>query len=432
MTAFSRAAACADRLLKQITTTLRMEELEKLAADRREEEIRRAVAVLLDRETDPLEPPEREQVTQIIVDEVLGLGPLEELLRDPTVTDILVNAPDEVYIEREGVLEESPVRFRDGRHVRRVIERIVGRVGRRIDDLSPLVDARLPDGSRVNAVIPPLAVKSPTLSVRRFGERPLQLDDLLARDTLTSEMADFLNACVRAKLNIIISGGTGTGKTTLLNVLSRAISQRERVITIEDTVELRLQQRHVVGLESRPPNLDGKGEVTMRHLVRNALRMRPDRIIVGECRGGEALDMLQAMNTGHEGSMTTLHANSPRDALTRLETMLMMGGVENLPIRVMRRMIVSAINLLVHVDRMQGGGRKISEITEVVGMEGDIITTQELFVFSRQGVDEQGRARGWFETTGVRPKFAERLKSIGVDLPVQWFQRRTPLGQRAS
>lgn len=408
---------------------LRMEELEKIAPDKREVEVRRLIAHVLDNQSEPHPSVEREQITQTVVDELLGLGPIEKLLRDSTITDILVNAPDQVYVERDGMLQESTIRFRDERHIRRIIDRVVGRVGRRIDEFSPLVDTRLPDGSRVNAVIAPLAVKGPTLSIRRFGDRPLQMDDLLTRQSLSSEMALLLDACVRARLNMIISGGTGSGKTTLLNVLSGAVPETQRIITIEDTVELKLQQRHVVPLESRPANLDGRGEVTMRHLVRNALRMRPDRIIVGECRGGEALDMLQAMNTGHEGSMTTLHANSPRDALTRLETMLMVGGLENLPVKVMRRMIVAAIHVLVHVDRLQGGGRKLTEITEVVGMEGDIITTQEIFVFRQEGVDEQGRARGQFETTGVRPKFAERLKSIGVELPVHWFQRRVLPGR---
>ena len=425
----SRIRECADRLHRELDDKLRSEELEGLADKERRMQVRQVVEYLLDGKPVELTDSERERVVEMLIDDVVGLGPIESLLRDRSISDILVNAPNEVYIERAGRLEEVDVRFRDEKHLLRVIDRIVAGAGRRIDDVTPMVDARLPNGSRVNAVIPPLAVKGPTISIRCFSETPLRLADLLELGTLSPEMAFLLRACVEARLNIIISGGTGSGKTTLLNVLSGAIPERERIVTIEDTTELQLQQRHLVSLEARPANLDGQREVTQQQLVRNALRMRPDRIIVGESRGAEALDMLQAMNTGHEGSMTTLHANSPRDGLTRLETMLMMGGLSNVPIRVLRRQIVSAIHVLVHIDRLPGGSRKVTEISEVVGMEGDIVTTQEIFVYRRIGVDDQGNARGHFETTGVRPIFAARLSAMGIDVPIEWFQGRVRFGE---
>jgi pilus assembly protein CpaF len=354
---------------------------------------------------------------------MLGLGPLEKLLRDVSISDILVNGPDQVYVERQGTLTESPVRFRDEEHLLEIIRRIVHKVGRHVSKASPMVDARLPDGSRINAIIPPLAVRGPVLSIRRFGARPLRLDDLLQYQALTQEIAWLLEAAVKARLNILISGGTGSGKTTLLNVLSSFIPNGDRVITIEDAAELQLQQRHVVSLETRPPNMEGTGAVSMRDLVRNALRMRPDRIVVGECRGAEVMDMLQAMNTGHSGSMSTLHANSPRDVLARLEMMLMMSEVE-LPLHALRQAIASAIDLIVQVDRLPGGARRIMNVTEVVGMERDIICSQDLFIFQRAGLDAAGRACGHFEATGIRPTFMPRIANAGVELPPNLFQAR--------
>jgi pilus assembly protein CpaF len=361
-----------------------------------------------------------------LLDELLGLGPLERLLREPGAGDVLVNGPADVWVERGGQLHPAAVRFRDADHLLQVIDRIVARVGRRIDESSPMVDARLPDGSRVNAVIPPLSLKGPALSIRRFPATPLTLTALLDLQALTPEMAMVLEAAVKGKLNVVVSGGTGSGKTTLLNTLSAFIPEGERVITIEGAAELRLQQRHVLPLETRPPNLDGKGAVTMRDLVRNALRMRPDRILIGECRGPEALDMLQAMNSGHEGSLTTLHANGPRDALTRLETMLLMAGFD-MPLRALRRQITAAIHLIVQAERLQGGARRVTSMTEVVGMEGDVIVTQEFFVYQQLGVDALGRAHGQFATTGVRPAFAARLKAAGLELPVHLFAQRVLL-----
>jgi pilus assembly protein CpaF len=345
------------------------------------------------------------------------------LLRQPGTGDVLVNGPHDVWVERGGRLEPSPVRFRDEAHLLAIIDRIVARVGRRIDDSCPMVDARLPDGSRFNAIIGPLSLKGPALSIRRFSATPLTMDRLIELGALTSEMARLLAAAVRGKLNVVVSGGTGSGKTTLLNALSAYIPDHERVITIEDAAELRLQQRHVLPLEARPPNLDGKNGVGMRELVRNALRMRPDRIIVGECRGPEALDMLQAMNSGHEGSLTTLHANGPRDALTRLETMLLMAGFD-MPIKALRRQIQSALDLVVQAERLAGGARRVTAVTEVVGMEGDVIVTQDLFVYQQVGVDSLGRAQGQFTATGVRPAFAARLQAAGQELPPGLFMQR--------
>jgi pilus assembly protein CpaF len=412
-----------ERVLGRLTRQLDLEELKKLPADRRTDSLRAVVEKLLDRDKSPLTTGERGAVAQDVLDEILGLGPLEKLLRDPANSDILVNGPHEVFVERRGQLQESAVRFRDHDHLLQIIERIVSRVGRRIDETNPLVDARLPDGSRVNAIIPPLALKGPTLSIRRFGTQPLQLEDLLKSQALTPEMAVFLEAAVKCRLNVVISGGTGSGKTTLLNALSRMIPNDERIVTIEDAAELKLQQRHVVPLETRPANVEGKGAVTMRDLVRNALRMRPDRIVIGECRGPEAFDMLQAMNSGQEGSLTTLHANSARDALSRLETMMMMAGFE-LPIRALRRQMASAVQLIVQAERLQGGARKLTGVTEIVGMEGDIIVSQDIFAYQQQGLDEDGRAQGRFVTTGVGPLCARRLKTAGAELPSHMFAQR--------
>jgi pilus assembly protein CpaF len=414
------------RLHGRLSQSLDLNTLQGLPEGRRRGELRPLVAALLDREAPELSTADREEVTADLLDDLLALGPLERLLRDDTIGDILVNGPHEAYVERGGRLEEVSVHFRDAEHLMQILERIAARVGRRIDDGLPMLDARLPDGSRVNAIIPPLALKGPTLSIRRFGTAPLTLEDLLRFQALTPEMASFLEGAVRSKLNVIVSGGTGSGKTTLLNTLSRFIPEEERIVTIEDAAELRLQQRHVVPLETRAPNVDGKGGVTTRDLVRNALRMRPDRVVIGECRGAESLDMLQAMNSGHEGSLTTLHANSPRDALTRLETMMLMGGFE-IPLKALRRQITSAIHLIVQAERLQGGPRRVTSVTEVIGMEGDVIVTQDAFVFQQQGVDANGKAHGQFQTTGVRPKCMQRLAACGIELPANLFVQRVLL-----
>jgi pilus assembly protein CpaF len=414
------------RVLGKLTQKLDLEELKRLPDDRRAGSLRPVVETLLDRDNAAVTRREREDLVQDVLDEILGLGPLERLLRDQTNSDILVNGPREVYVERAGRLQESAVHFRDNDHLLQIIERIVSRVGRRIDDSHPLVDARLPDGSRVNAIVPPLALKGPTLSIRRFGAEQLQLEDLLRLQAVTPEMAVFFEAAVRGRLNIVISGGTGSGKTTLLNALSRLIPNDERIVTIEDAAELKLQQRHVVPLETRPENMDGKGAVTMRDLVRNALRMRPDRIVIGECRGPEAFDMLQAMNSGHEGSLTTLHANSPRDTLSRLETLMMMAGFD-IPIKALRRHIASAVQLIIQAERSPGGARKVTSVTELVGMEGDIIASQEIFAYHQKGIDEDGHAHGQFVTTGVRPHTARRLKVAGAELPTHMFAQRVLL-----
>ena len=386
-----------------------------------EEDMQEFVSAELDeamaRETIQLTPEERRALAAQIRDDILGFGPVQMYLEDPTVTEIMVNAEEAIYIERDGKLIETDTRFMSRQHLRRVIDRIVAQVGRRIDESSPMVDARLPDGSRVNAIIPPLAVDGPVLTIRLFAKDPFQMEDLVALGTSTPLVAELLWAAVSGKLNVIVSGGTGTGKTTLLNVISSFIPSGERIVTIEDAVELQLHQRHVIRLESRPPNVERRGEVTIRDLVRNALRMRPDRIIVGEARGGEALDMLQAMNTGHEGSMSTIHANSPRDALARLETMMLMAGVD-LPSRAIREQVSSALDLIVHLSRMRDGSRRITKVTEVVGLEGDTITTQDIFEFDYSaGVDDSGRFLGTIAPTGIRPRFTERLKDIGIDLP---------------
>jgi len=394
-----------------------------LASDALRRDIRRVVEHLCDTENPLLNRMERERLIDEILDETLGFGPLETLLKDPTISDILVNGPKCVYVERRGKLEKSDVVFRDNEHLLQIIDRIVSKVGRRVDETSPMVDARLPDGSRVNAIIPPIALDGASLSIRRFGTNPLKLEDLLNYKAFTPEMAMLMEACIKARMNVIISGGTGSGKTTLLNTLSSFIPNDERVITIEDAAELQLQQEHVVRLETRPANIEGKGAVQCRDLVRNALRMRPERIIIGECRAGETLDMLQAMNTGHAGSMTTLHANTVRDALARLETMIMMAGFE-LPMKAMRTQIASAVDLIIQVNRLQGGPRRILSLTEVMNMEQDVIIMQEIFRYKQVGIDQNGRAYGQFEATGVRPGFVNRLESKGVKLPSNMFQER--------
>jgi pilus assembly protein CpaF len=364
---------------------------------------------------------DRIRVTEEVSDEILGYGPLEPFLRDREVTEIMVNGADQIYIERGGQLHEVEAAFSDDQHLRRTIEKIVGRVGRRIDESSPMVDARLPDGSRINAVIAPVALDGPMLTIRKFAADPLGVEDLVSYGTMTASTAGLLEACLRGRLNVLISGGTGSGKTTTLNVLSSFIPNNERIVTIEDAAELQLRQEHVVRLESRPSNIEGKGEITVRHLLRNSLRMRPDRIIIGEVRDGAALDMLQAMNTGHDGSLTTLHANSPRDALSRLETMVLMGGVE-LPAKAIREQAASAIDLIVHQSRLRDGTRRITHITEVTGMESDVITLQDLFTFDfHAGVDEQGRFRGSLQSTGIRPVFIQRLADQGIHLHPQLF-----------
>jgi pilus assembly protein CpaF len=389
-------------------------------------EIRGVVEHLCDTENPLLNRTERQRLVEEILDETFGLGPLELLLKDPKISDIMINGPKHIFVERGGKIERSEVLFRDNEHLLQIIDRIVSRVGRRVDETSPMVDARLADGSRVNAIIPPLALDGAAVSIRRFGSKPLGKDDLLRFKAFTPEILAVLEGAIKARLNIIISGGTGCGKTTLLNTLSSFIPSGERVITIEDAAELQLQQDHVVRLETRPANIEGRGEVTARDLVKNALRMRPDRIIIGECRGAETLDMIQAMNTGHEGSMTTVHANTPRDALSRLETMISMAGLE-LPIRALRQQFASAVDLIVQANRLQGGPRKLTSISEVVSMEGDTIIMQEIFAFRQLGVDAGGRAFGEFVSTGIRPTFMDRLEQAGYHLPSDLFRQRVLL-----
>lgn len=403
--------------------------IQKLNLDRlsevRRDEVRREVAQILEAlvvgESTPMNLQERERLAQEVLDEVFGLGPLEPLLADTAVADILVNTHKHVYVERKGILEPTNIQFRDDTHLMAIIDRIVSAVGRRVDESSPMVDARLADGSRVNAIIPPLAIDGPCLSIRRFGHIRLTADDLTANRTLTPEMLDFVHGAVKARMNVLISGGTGAGKTTFLNVISSYISNRERIVTIEDAAELQLNQEHVVRLETRPPNIEGKGAVRQRELVINALRMRPDRIIVGEVRGEEALDMLQAMNTGHEGSLTTIHANTPRDALSRLETMVAMANL-NVPDNAIRRHIASALDLVIQVSRMSDGTRKVVSIAEITGMEGEVVTMQDIFVFRKRGIRENGEVIGEFVPTGIRPKCAERLLIAGIHLPISMFE----------
>ncbi|MGQ9576922.1 MAG: CpaF family protein [Thermoguttaceae bacterium] len=414
------------RIHSKLVDKLDLSRIGELQGDILRREIRLVVEHLCDTEDTLLNRSERERLIDEVLDETFGLGPLEVLLKDPTISDILINGPKNVYIERRGKMEKTNVTFRNNEHLLQIIDRIVSKVGRRVDETCPMVDARMADGSRFNAIIPPLALDGPCVSIRRFGTNPLKLEDLLNFKAFTPEMVMLLEGAIKARLNIIVSGGTGSGKTTLLNTLSSFIPNNERIVTIEDAAELQLQQDHVVRLETRPPNIEGKGAISATDLVRNALRMRPERIIIGECRGEEALDMLQAMNTGHEGSMTTLHANSPRDAIARLETMIMMAGFE-LPLKAMRTQIASAVDLLVHANRLQGGCRKITHITEVVGMEQDTVVMQDIYRFEQDGVDENGRAHGRFVATGIRPTFMPRLEACGVRLPSSAFRQRVML-----
>jgi pilus assembly protein CpaF len=409
------------RLHRALINRMDLTKLSTLTPDQVHAEVSRLAESVLLQEAMPLSANERERLVNDVQHELFGLGPLEPLLKDQTISDILVNSHNTIYIERRGKLEATDVTFKDDEHLMRVIERIVSSVGRRIDESSPMVDARLQDGSRVNAIIPPLSIDGPVLSIRRFGSEPLRMNALIENKALTRDIADMLQMCVNARLNVLISGGTGAGKTTLLNALSAYIPEDERIVTIEDSAELQLQQPHVVRLETRPPNIEGKGEVTQRELVKNALRMRPDRIVIGEVRGGEAIDMLQAMNTGHDGSLTTIHANTPRDALARLETMIQMTGMR-LSDRAMRQQIASALDLVVQVARLSDGSRRITSISEITGMEGETITMQEIFQFERSGVDSQGQVIGRFRATGIRPRFAERLKACGLQLPRVFFE----------
>jgi pilus assembly protein CpaF len=415
------------RLHKKLLDRINLEALSSMATQRVRAEVRAAVAKLIDEEKTPLSLVEKDRFIEEVLDEVFGLGPLEPLLQDPTISDILVTGPRLVYIERSGRLYRTPVEFKDDNHLLRIIEKIVSRVGRRVDESSPLVDARLPDGSRVNAAIPPVAVDGPLLSIRRFGRDHLKGEDLVKKLTMTAGMLQLLQSCVTARLNVVICGGTGAGKTTLLNVVSAYIPEDERIVTIEDAAELRLRQTHVARMETRPANIEGQGAVHIRHLVINALRMRPDRIIVGEVRSEEALDMLQAMNTGHDGSLTTIHANNPRDGISRLEVMVGMANA-NMHVRSIRQQISSAIDLFVQVARFSDGSRRVTHLTEVVGMEGDLITMQDIFMFEKTGVTEQGRVTGRFRATGIRPKFYDRLKMCGIQLPASLFQTIVEIG----
>jgi pilus assembly protein CpaF len=386
-----------------------------------ERRVRQTLAELLAREPTPLAGADRARITQEVTDEILGHGPIETLLRDPSISEVMVNGPHRIYVERSGQLQAVDTEFTDEAHLRRVIDRIVSRVGRRVDEASPMVDARLPDGSRVNAVVPPIALDGSSLTIRKFSRDPFTVEDLVEFGTLTRATAELLRACVRGRLNVVVSGGTGSGKTTTLNVLSSFVPADERIVTVEDAAELQLHQDHVVRLESRPANVEGRGAISTRDLVKNALRMRPDRIVVGEVRDGAALDMLQAMNTGHDGSLTTLHANSPRDALARLETMVLMAGMD-LPVRAIRDQVASAVDMIIQVSRLKDGSRKITHITEVVGMEAEVVTLQDLFVFDfRAGTDAGGRFRGTLQPTGLRPRFLEDLAAYGVSVPVEVF-----------
>ncbi|MCE2831113.1 MAG: CpaF family protein [Oxalobacteraceae bacterium] len=415
------------RLYKVVFERIDLERLQKLSGDQFRRELALLIERILDDENMPVNQTERRRLVQDMQNEMTGLGPIESLMLDPSVSDILVNSYRQVYVERKGKLQLTSVQFHDDKHVLRIIEKIVSRVGRRIDESSPMVDARLPDGSRVNAIIAPLALDGPVLSIRRFSVQPMTMNDLVTRQTLTPQIAEMLEALACAKLNVLISGGTGSGKTTLLNVISGFIPSSERIITIEDAAELRLQQPHVVRLETRPPNIEGKGEVPQRALVRNALRMRPDRIILGEVRGAEAMDMLQAMNTGHEGSLATIHANTPRDALARLENMISMAGA-NLGLRAIRQQISSAITIVIQLMRFSDGSRKLVSLQEITGMEGDIITTQEIFCFRRTGVASDGKVKGYFTATGICPQFEHRFKEFGVSVPDSIYQPTPALG----
>jgi pilus assembly protein CpaF len=408
---------------RRLLDTLDLAEARRMPREELRAQCLRRVDQLLSEQHCPLSTPEKQQFVQDLMDEIFGLGPLEPLLRDRTISDILANGPFQIYIERQGQLEATDLSFRNEAHLLQVIQRIGSQVGRRIDESSPMLDARLADGSRVNAIIPPLSLGGPSLSIRRFGTIPFGVDALIELGTLPQRVAEFLEFCVQCKCNILISGGTGSGKTTLLNVLSRWIPEGERVVTIEDAAELQLQRSHVVRLETRPPNIEGRGEVTQRDLLRNTLRMRPDRIIIGEVRGAEALDMMQAMNTGHEGSMTTVHANSSRDALRRVENMVSMAGL-NYPIHAIRQQMASALNLVVHLQRLTGGQRRLIEVCEITGMEADTVCMHQVFAFHQTGLDRYGKAEGYFEACGVRPQITERLEAEGIKLPADFFQRR--------
>lgn len=407
----------------KLVEKLDLTRLAELEGDSLRREIRVVVEHLCDTENPLLNRSERERLVEEVLDEAFGFGPLELLLKEEGVADIMINGPKNVFLEKGGRIIKSDVTFRDNDHLLQILDRIVSKVGRRVDETSPMVDARLPDGSRLNAIIPPLALDGPSLTIRRFGSNPLTLEDLLKFGAFTPEMVMFMEGAMKARLNVIISGGTGSGKTTLLNTLSSFISNENRIVTIEDAAEIQLQQEHVLRLETRPPNIEGKGAVTATDLVKNALRMRPDRIIIGECRGGEALDMLQAMNTGHDGSLTTVHANNPRDAISRIETLVNMSGVE-LPMSALRKQIASAVHLIIQASRLQGGPRKVTYVTEIVGMEGETIVMQDIFKFVQEGIDGNGKAFGHFVSTGVRPKCIEHLEASGVKLPPSIFAER--------
>jgi pilus assembly protein CpaF len=411
------------RVHRQLMETLDLVQARKLPIEELRKECLRRVDALLTEQRAPVTMAEKQILVREVMDDIFGLGPIEELMRDPGISDILVNGPFQVYVEREGVLEQTRTRFRDDEHLLQVVQRIASNVGRRIDESSPMLDARLKDGSRVNAIIPPLALQGCVMSVRRFALKAISSEALVKSGSWTEAMSDFMNAAVRCKTNIVISGGTGTGKTTLLNVLSGWIPPKERVVTIEDAAELKLQREHVVSLETRPPNIEGRGEVTQRDLLRNSLRMRPDRIIIGEVRAAEALDMLQAMNTGHEGSMTTVHANSTRDALRRIENMVSMAGLKY-PVHVIRDQMASTLNLIIQCSRLTGGRRRVTSISEVTGIEGDVMLLQEIFRFHQEGLDAAGHAAGHFEACGVRPRLLDRFEAEGVRLPPEMFQRR--------
>ena len=428
-TATERWFAIKQQIHGRLLNSLTPDQLKTLNREAAREQIGIVVERLVHDEQLPMTAPERERLIEEILDEVFGLGPLEPLLKDPTISDILVNGYNNVYVERAGIMTETNVRFKDQNHVRMIIDRIVSNIGRRIDDSSPIVDARLPDGSRVCAVIPPLSLIGPVMSIRRFGRKLLTTEDLLKNETLTPGMLDFLSGCVEARLNVIVSGGSGSGKTTMLNTMSRFIPDAERLVTIEDTAELQMQQSHLVRLETRPMNIEGAGAITQRDLVINALRMRPDRIIIGECRGPEAFDMMQAMNTGHDGSMTTVHANSARDAFSRLETMVMMAS-QHIPDRVIRQMLASAVNVVLHCARLQDGTRKVTSICEVVETDGETVEMQDLFVFERDGISPRGRVVGRFRATGLQPKFMNRLKAYGVHLSPEIFHETQEVRER--
>jgi pilus assembly protein CpaF len=412
------------RIHNKLVDKLDLSRVGDLKGEQLRREIRSVVEHLCDAENTLINRNERDRIIEEVLDETFGLGPLELILKDPGVSDIMINGPKHIYVEKGGQLQLTGVEFRDNAHLMQIIDRIVSKVGRRVDETCPMVDARLEDGSRVNAIIPPLALDGAAVSIRRFGSNPLKLEDLLNFKALTPEMVMLLEGCIKARLNMIICGGTGSGKTTLLNTLSSFIPNDQRIITIEDAAELQLQQEHVVRLETRPANIEGNGAVTATDLVKNALRMRPERIIIGECRGGETLDMLQAMNTGHDGSLTTIHANNPRDGVARLETMVMMSGFD-LPIKAIRQQISSAVNLIIQANRLQGGPRRVTHITEINGMEGETVVMQDIFRFVQDGIGENGKAHGHFVATGVRPSFMSRLESAGVRLPASTFRERT-------